>query len=111
MKLDEFIEEVEEDIDLYNHFMAIVIEQNGNIVKVKMGHTNTLIGLAKENGTYYNPPTHENYYAHALNMTGAIACDYGIQLYYKQPTKEQLSVLDTLSSKNFLERKLIHMRF
>lgn len=111
MKIDEFIEEVEEDIDLYNHFMAIVIEQNGNIVKVKMGHTNTLIGLAKENGTYYNPPIHENYYAHALNMTGAIACDYGIQLYYKQPTKEQLSVIDTLSSKMLLERKLIHMRF
>lgn len=111
MGINEFIEEVEDDIALYNHFMAIVIEKDGNIVKVKMGHTNTLIKLAKENGTYYSPPVHENYYAHALNMTGAIACDYGIQLYYKQPTKEQLSVLDILSSKRFLERKLVHIQF
>ena len=111
MKLEELIETIEADPDHYIHYLAVIIEPDGNITEVRMGHVNTLTAIAKHNGTYYESPIHELFYAHLLNMTNAIAVDYECQLYHNKPNKIQMHILNTLNDKQFIDLKLQKLNY
>lgn len=110
MTLEEFCKKIEQD-SRYNNWCDIIIEPDGNIELVIMGHTNALRELAIRNGTYYDPPVHENYYAHVLNMTGCVSVEYHSQATYCIPTIEQYTVLRELYTRKIIYLNLFKLEF
>lgn len=110
MILDEFFEHCKSN-SKYKHSCPIIIKPDGDIEEVIMGHGNKLREIAMIEGSYYDPPVHENYYAHLLNMTKCISVDYDIQFAYHSPTKEQIDTLKILNMHNLIDLNLHKLNF